>query len=112
MKVTEPNTTSSILPINLTTTYNFKSRGKGIIELGVNYSTGWLATDKVEFVVQGPILGLQLFLDSSAASPFKKKENLDLEFRMETVDQPYQIKRLVFHTIIFQLVRDHPYFSF
>ena len=47
--------------------------------------------------MQGPILGLQLFLDSSAASTFKKKENLDIEFRMETVDQPYQIKRLVYH---------------
>ena len=64
-----------------------------MVELGLNYSTGWLSTDKVEVLVQGPINGLEMKLDGNNTSPFVKKAGLDIEFYLGTADQPYQIKR-------------------
>ncbi|XP_065069836.1 uncharacterized protein LOC135694887 isoform X2 [Rhopilema esculentum] len=95
-KMTHPDGTKDLVMANGTLSYIFSSRGKATIELGVNYSTGWISTDKVDFIVQGPINGLKLKLDSSEVSPLVKTESSVIEFHLETADQPYQIKRYHF----------------
>ena len=84
------------MAVNKTLNYTFVSHGKGNMELGLNYSAGWLSTDKLEAVVQGPIDGLQMTLDASTVSPFTKKEAIDIEFYLGTSFQPYQIIRFVY----------------
>lgn len=83
------------MEVNNTLNYSFVSHGKAIVELGLNYSNGWLSADRLEAVVQGPVKGLVLTLDASTVSPFTKTENLDIEFYLGTSYQAYQIKRLV-----------------
>ena len=94
LKINEPNGTEIIQDMNRTVMYTFISHGKGIVELGLNYSTGWLSTDKLEAVIQGPIYGLKLTLDSSEVSPYVKQESLAIEFYVGTSVQHYQLKRL------------------
>ena len=94
ISINEPNGTIVILEVNNTRNYSFASHGKAIIKLGLKYSDGWLSTDRLEAVVQGPMNGLSLTLDGSTVSPFSTKENLDIEFYVGT-PQAYQIKRLV-----------------
>ena len=94
--MTHPDGRKDLVGANRTLSYIFSSRGKANIELGVNYTTGWISTDKVDFIVQGAINGLKLKLDSSEVSLLVKTESNQIEFHLETADQPYQIKRCTY----------------
>ena len=92
MHVTEPNGTLDLLPMTSSANYTFKSRGKSTIKLGLQLGAGWIVADETIITVQGPIIGLQLKVDYSIASVYKKKEGVYMQFRMEDIEQPYQIK--------------------
>ena len=91
MHVTEPNGTLGLLPMNPNANYTFISRGKSTVKLGLKFGAGWIVADETSITVQGPIIGLQLKVDYSVASVYKKEEGSYMQFRMEDVEQAYQI---------------------
>ncbi len=95
LKVNEPDGRASLVSINQSANYTFKSGGQGSIQLGLKHNNGWLQTDQTSFVVLGPINGLELLLDGSTADPFSNTENSFTEFRLRTSVQPFQIKKYV-----------------
>ena len=96
IKINEYDGSSVLIGIDSSTTYVFKKRGLGSAELGLkNNNTGWLITDRTDFIVYGEILGLKMLLNGSSKVPFKTMENADVTFKLETQNQPYQMVRLV-----------------
>ena len=69
------------------------SPGKGSVELGLKYTSGWLSVDHAELTVQGPIIGLKMLMDGYSHTPYKRISYKDVVFSLETATQPYQIKR-------------------
>ena len=80
------------MPMSPNASYSFLSRGISTVKLGMKFSTGWISADEASVTVQGQIIGLQLKIDQSIASVYKKEEGLYMQFRLSDVEQPYQIK--------------------
>ena len=73
--------------------YTFTSYGKARVELGLQYSDGWITVDFDDVDVLGPISGLSLLSDGYTLSPYKRTTYKLVHFSVGGITNPSQITR-------------------
>ena len=81
------------MSIQDTISYAFISSGKARIELGLNYSGGWITIDHEDVDVLGPVNGLSLLIDGYSLSPYKRTTYKIVHVSVSGIAYPSQITR-------------------